>query len=83
MSAALLPSHDPLYVSTSAMAKALGWSPATVRRVAERGDLGPVSRTPGGGKRSGDWRWLPGDAAGIVKAHGRTPPAEWTTATAR
>jgi hypothetical protein len=67
-----------MHVDTTAMAAALGWSTATVRRTAERGDLGPVSRTPGGGKRLGEWRWEPEVAAAIVRAHGKTPPSEWT-----
>lgn len=69
----------PAHITTSDLAIALGWSAATVRRAAERGDLGPVTRTPGGGKRPGEWRWRPADAAGIVRAHGRTPPEAWTT----
>jgi hypothetical protein len=68
----------PTFVTTSGLALAIGWSQDTVARAAARGDLSPVSRTPGTAARAGCWRWTPEAAAELVRAQGREPPADWT-----
>ncbi len=68
---------SPPYVTTTTLAAALGLSHDTVKRAADRGELGAPTQTPGGPLRAGAWRWTLEEAARVVTERGGVPPAAW------